>query len=167
MGGDVARMIARVVLNERAYGEDFNVVTAEHHSWREIAEIYKNNIGLQIQEVSLDDYCSICSPKQVMYDRMFSRVMDNKKILSITGLSQASFKSLSNGLAEELRVNRRELERLPPDIARNAKMDAMCGLVCIPDGDVRTRIAYLRIRFPVLDAVVRLAMLPKRIVSRI
>ena len=40
-GGDVGRMIARLVLNPVAYREAYSVCTSEHHTWGEIAEIYK------------------------------------------------------------------------------------------------------------------------------
>lgn len=53
---DVARLIAGLADNPAAMGEDFNVVTSETHTWREIADIYRRAIGLQVKEVSLEDY---------------------------------------------------------------------------------------------------------------
>ena len=39
-GGDVGKMIAKLLFNPKAYREDYNVATAEHNSWEEIAQIY-------------------------------------------------------------------------------------------------------------------------------
>lgn len=101
--GDVARMISSLVLNPKAYGEDFNVVTNESRTWHEVAEIYKKAIGLRLKEVDLDEFIGIYPQKyQILYDRMFNRVMDNSKILNISKLGQDSLISLDEGLSKEL-----------------------------------------------------------------
>ena len=55
-GGDVARMIAGLLFNERARGEAFTVATAEHHSWGEIADYYKAICNLEAVWVDKEDY---------------------------------------------------------------------------------------------------------------
>ena len=50
-GGDVAEMISRLLFNNRALGDDFNTVTAENHTWREVGEIYAKLLGLKYKHV--------------------------------------------------------------------------------------------------------------------
>ena len=106
--GDVAKMFAGILLNERAYGEAFTFATSENHTWGEIADIYKKLIGLEVVWVDKEDYCNIINPKspfvrwQLEYDRLFNRVIDNSKILKIAGIKQEDFTSLEDGLAREL-----------------------------------------------------------------
>lgn len=112
-GGDVAQMIARLLFNDRALGEAFSVCTAEHHTWREIAEMYKEICGVSYEAASTEDYVNIiagegASPEgkkgiryQLLYDRCFSRVMDNSKILAATGMKQEDLMPLRRGLETE------------------------------------------------------------------
>lgn len=114
-GRDVARMIARLVLNKAAYGEAFSAATAEHHSWKEIAEYYKKIIGLEYIAIDTEEFLTIRQDElithcrwQLDYDRCFERVMDNTKILNATGLKQSELTPLYDGL-------KRELEAIPKD----------------------------------------------------
>lgn len=54
--GDVAEMEKRLLFNEKALCEDFNVTTCEHHPWREIADYYKDIFGLKWHEDSEEAY---------------------------------------------------------------------------------------------------------------
>ncbi len=115
-GGDVARMIAGLLFNEKALGEIFTVATAEHHTWGEIAEYYKDLCSLDAVWVDKEDYIRILNPDpyavpvrwQLEYDRLFSRVMDNSKVLAATGMKQSELISLYDGL-------KREISRCPKD----------------------------------------------------
>lgn len=108
--GDVAKMIARLVLNEKAFKEIYTVCTAEHHSWGEIAEMYKKIGALKFITVDTDTYLNILAPgnshaeRQLTLDRYFDRIMDNSKILHITGMKQADFMPLDKGLEMEYRA---------------------------------------------------------------
>lgn len=107
--GDVAKMIARLIFNEKAYCEAYSVTTAEHHTWREVAKIYEKIGGLKIYEVSDDEYIKIITDssyapyayQQLWYDRCFDRIMDNSKILEATGMKQSELMSLEDGLKKE------------------------------------------------------------------
>ena len=94
----------------------------------DIAKIYEANCGMKYVAASIEDYLNIVGPGnkyarwQLMYDRMFSRVMDNRKVLEVTGLRQEDFTSLSDGL-------KREFDALPsgyvwPKTDINDRMDA-------------------------------------------
>ena len=101
--GDVAKMIAGLVLNEAAFGETYIVSTAEHHSWREIIGLYHEQIGLNVTPVPLKKYLNtIGRPWQIKYDRLYDRIVDNSKILAVTGMRQSDFMPLFEGLKNEL-----------------------------------------------------------------
>ncbi len=105
--GDVAKLMARLVLNPAAYGEPFTLATAEHRPWGEIAEYYRELIGLQVVPATTEDYLAILGSSkgawyQLAYDRLFERIVDNSKVLRVTGLQQADFMPLRRGLEQEL-----------------------------------------------------------------
>ena len=113
--GDVAKMFAGLLFNPKAYREAFTLATAEHHTWKEIAEYYKEIIGLKYVAVSTEDYLKIMGGSagagyQLAYDRMFQRIIDNSKVLRIAGLKQEDFMQLRDGL-------KKELSALPKDTA--------------------------------------------------
>jgi nucleoside-diphosphate-sugar epimerase len=108
--GDVAQMIAGLLFNERALCEAFSVCTAEHHPWHEVAEYYEDICGLKTVWVDKEDYLKIISPDkyarwarwQLDYDRLFDRVMDNSKVLEVTGMKQENLMKLYDGLKYEI-----------------------------------------------------------------
>lgn len=115
--GDVAKMISALVLNKKAMCEIYSVCTAEHHTWREIADIYAQIGGLKYITVDTDTFLDIIAPdnihsrQQLVYDRYFDRIMDNSKILKITGMKQAELMPLSEGLKMELDAFKPEKEQ--------------------------------------------------------
>ena len=109
-GGDVAEMLVRLIFNDAALCEDFNVTTSEHHKWGEIAEYYREIFGLESEWVSEEEYFISRNDApdwrqaviwQLHLDRLFNRVMDNTKILGITGMKQSELMTLYNGLEHE------------------------------------------------------------------
>ncbi len=109
--GDVAMMIARLLLNPAAYGETYTVSTAEHHPWQTVAEYYKELIGLEYETIPTEDFIEIMTKPgqsslgarwQLCYDRLFDRVVDNSKILNLTGMKQSELMPLYNGLEKVL-----------------------------------------------------------------
>ncbi len=115
--GDVAKMIAGLLWNDLSYMQRFTTATAEHNTWETVAEIYREIGGLRYEWIPQDDYLQLLSDGQqifastryqLLYDRLLNRIVDNHKILSVTGLSQESFTLLHDGLA-------REYSRLPKE----------------------------------------------------
>ena len=113
--GDVAKMIASIVCNEKAMGETYTVSTSEHHTWREIAEYYQDLIGLKYEiipaERFIDLWAGAKSPEnvnrihaewQLYFDRCFTRIIDNTKILDLAGMKQSELMPLYDGLKHEL-----------------------------------------------------------------
>lgn len=148
-GKDVAVMISRLVLNPMAFGEDFNVTTSETHSWREIAAIYQEVLGMKLVEVPLDWYSRLCNRYQVNYDRMVDRIVDNRKVLAATGMSQTDLALLSIALPEEL--NRFKICPIykQMNVRQNALMDRVCG-TRMPMSDLswKERIRYCCVKHP-------------------
>lgn len=107
--GDSARMMAALVLNEKAYGETYTIATAEHHTWQEVASMYQELIGLKYVTVDTETYMRLWSVSnspyaryQLFFDRLFDRVIDNSKILAASGLGQEALMPLYDGLKKEL-----------------------------------------------------------------
>ena len=131
--GDVAQMIAGILFNDRALGETFTVATAEHHTWEEIAEYYRDICNLQAVWVDQQDYlkCAvnnfdlnpICGSWQLVYDRLFDRIIDNSKILSVTGMKQENLMKLYDGLKYEISLCPKEFGASVADLPVNANMD--------------------------------------------
>jgi len=105
--GNTARMFCGLILNPAAYRECFTLATSEHHTWGEIAEYYKEIIGLEYVTSSVDDYVNILggsdgSRYQLVYDRLFPRIIDASKIMRVAGLKEADLMPLRRGLEKEL-----------------------------------------------------------------
>ena len=110
--GDVAKMLARLLFNPVAYREIYSVTTSEHHTWGEIAEYYRELCGLRAVWVPKEDYISILGGdneqatmlyrRQLEYDRLFDRIMDNSKILAATGMKAEELMPLYEGLKYEI-----------------------------------------------------------------
>ncbi len=109
-GGDAGRMIGSLLFHEEALGEAFNINSAEHRTWGEIADYYKDICGLQAVWVDMEDYLKILSPDpydcgkrwQLIYARLFDRIVDNSKVLRVTGLRQEDMMPLYDGLKMEI-----------------------------------------------------------------
>lgn len=108
-GGDVARMIARILFKEEAKREVYNVCSAEHRTWEEITAYYHDLIGLEAVWVDKEDYLKILSPEgkinvrwQLEYARLFRRITDNSKVLKLTGLKQEELTLMYDGLKLEI-----------------------------------------------------------------
>ena len=108
--GDVAHMIAGLLFNEKAICEAFTVATAEHHTWGEVADYYKDICNLDSVWIDKEDYIRLIDPDpfsngarwQLEYDRLFDRIMDNSKVLAATGMKQEKLMKLYDGLKYEI-----------------------------------------------------------------
>lgn len=164
-GRDVAMLIARLIGNAKAFEDDFNVVTDEWHTWREVAEIYHEEIGLEVAEVSLSEYEQITrSPYQIRYDRMFNRVLDNTKVLAATGTRREELTPLRVGLRRELAAFKKSPIYPWSDFSRLGRIDRVLGTrIPLAELSWAERVEYLRALHPGLE---RYAM-PLRQVKRL
>lgn len=147
--GDVARLVTQLVLNPTAFAEDYNVVTAEHRSWEEIATCYRDFLSLHVLETDLATYTKIVGrPYQIRYDRMFDRVLDNAKILTTTGSAQTDFIPVRKGLDLELSAFKQSPIIQYPDLALNARMDRAMGTrISLRGLPLKRKLRYWRERF--------------------
>ena len=120
-------MFARLMFNDKAYRETFTISTSEHHKWSEVADIYSKLIGSEFVWVDKMDYIKALSGGgeinkhiqwQLDYDRLFNRVIDNSKILSVTGMKGEELTTLEDGLSEML--NKVDLTTIKPGMASEA-----------------------------------------------
>ena len=126
-GGDAAKLIFKLILNPKAYKQDFNLATSENHTWREILDYYNEFIGTTVKEITLEQYIKIVNPWQTKYDRMFNRTLDNSKVLSVTGIEQKDFMSVYEGLKKELIEFKKHPFFAIKDIKQNALIDKFCN----------------------------------------
>ncbi|MBQ4050146.1 MAG: NAD-dependent epimerase/dehydratase family protein [Oscillospiraceae bacterium] len=129
--GDVAKMIARLLFKKHTMKERYTLATAEHQTWGEVAGYYREIGGLKPLWVDTETYLKMHSGSETIdphkrwqldYDRLFNRVVDNRKILEATGMKQSELMKVKDGLAYEL-------SRLPkgyvwPESKSNDMMDA-------------------------------------------
>lgn len=128
-GEDVALMISRLTNQSFSLGEIYNVCTSEHHTWSEIIDYYREVIpGITISDCELTLFEKKCgSYYQLVYDRMYDRIVDNSKILAATGLCQESFKSINEGIVQELSSylnSRKSINTFP---GYQARLDQLVG----------------------------------------
>ena len=79
--GDVAQMLAGLLLREETLGETYSACTAEHRTWGEIADYYRDICGLEAIWVDQEEYLPIIANParlqgarwQLEYDRLFDR----------------------------------------------------------------------------------------------
>ncbi len=107
--GDVSLQIARLLFREEAKGEAYSVCSAEHRTWGEIAEYYREFCGLESVWVDKEEYLRIIEPNieqrpgarwQLEVARLFDRITDNSKILELTGLKQEEMKPMRQAMKE-------------------------------------------------------------------
>lgn len=109
--GDTAKMFSGILFQPRALGQRYTFSTAEHRTWGEIAQYYHQVIGTQVCWADTKDYLRILtgSPQgyldakyQLLFDRLYDRVVDNAKVLRDAGLRQEEMTPLKEGLRREL-----------------------------------------------------------------
>ncbi|MBM7037692.1 NAD-dependent epimerase/dehydratase family protein [Vibrio ulleungensis] len=154
---DVAKMICGLLMNESAYENIFNVTTSESLTWREISNIYSEVIGLELREVSLDDFLKIeGNIWQVKYDRMFDRTCSNDKVLKATNLDITDLTLPTLGLKREL--ENIDLNNFKNSLGtfnrKNGNIDRILGIFRTPVNlNFRSYIQYLVGRVVILEVL--------------
>lgn len=105
--GNSGKLIAGLLFQKRALGEDFTVSSAQNLTWKEVADFYEELVGAKFRwtdtdEYSLDRYGTKTPPYILKYDRLFSREIDNSKILDVTGFSDSDFLPIKEGIKIEI-----------------------------------------------------------------
>ncbi len=108
--GNSGKLIANLLFKENAIGEAFTVYSGHGMTWGEIADAYAAETGVLINWVSDEEYLETFGEKKTkpsflirwLYDRKFNRDVTCTKILSVTGLKQTDFATVSEGIRAEL-----------------------------------------------------------------
>lgn len=106
--GNSGKLIANLLLKPETFGEAYTISTAQNLTWGEVAELYKEQFGLSVEWCDDAEFvraypCVEDLKKWVwLYDRKFSRDIDNTKVLRAAGLSEKDFRSIAEGLQIEL-----------------------------------------------------------------
>jgi len=107
--GNSGKLIAHLLFKPHTFGETYTVSTAQNLTWDQVAAIYHELIGLEVDWCSDEAFyeqhpCYLEKRKWILdCDRRFDRVINNEKILKATGLGASDFKPVAEGLAIELR----------------------------------------------------------------
>lgn len=111
--GNSGKLIAHLLFKKEALGEAFTVSSAQNLTWGEIAALYTELLGAKFRWVSTEEYLKAtnnCNYYALLYDRLFDRTIDNRKILKVTGLTPADFIPIKDGLQIELKKLKENLE---------------------------------------------------------
>lgn len=103
--GNTGRMIANLMFKEECMGETYMLSTGHRMTWREVAEVYSELIGLKVEWVPVEEYKQKRNKGGwgIMYDRNYDRAVDNAKILAATGLTADDFVPFKEGIRRELK----------------------------------------------------------------
>ena len=153
-GGDVARMIAGIVGNPIAFGEDYIVATSESLTWADVAEVYRERTGLSLIPCTMEQYeRAVGGHYQIWLDRMLDRRIDNAKVLEACKMASDEIMPVRERLASELDAFLTSGCTVLGSISPNARMDyalggfrSLCPLVRSRPG-FKTVVAYAVRRF--------------------
>ena len=123
--GNAGKMMARLALNEKAFGEAFTLSTGEKCTWGEIAGYYEEFLGAKFVWLDTKTYLEIATPNEIgdtwglKYDRLCDRTCDPSKLFAVTGLTKDDFMTVKDALKMELSMVAPDAvfyERLGPDV---------------------------------------------------
>jgi nucleoside-diphosphate-sugar epimerase len=105
--GNTGKLIANLLFKKETYKEAYTISTAQNLTWGEVAEIYSELIGVKFQWTDIDTYvesdsCIKNNIWALLYDRLYDRKIDNRKVLSATGLKREDFLSIKEGIKKEI-----------------------------------------------------------------
>ncbi len=102
--GNAGKMIANIMFNERCMGKTYMLSTGHRHTWGDIADIYTELLGLNVEWMPKDEYWAKFKGWKwpLEYDRGYNREVDPTEMLQDTGLTLDDFKSMKEGIREEL-----------------------------------------------------------------
>lgn len=114
-GVDVARMMAQVIGNSDALGEDYNLTGSQPVTWNDVLSLYidefERALGRRpaVSLLSLEAFCDASkSLSQVLYDRVYDRRFDPCKVSTMFDVSklEAPLPALAARLQSQLLAGR-------------------------------------------------------------
>lgn len=104
--GNSGKLIANLLCKPETFGQAYTISSAQNLTWGQVADIYTELLGVQIQWVDTQAYLQHyhkTDPYILLYDRLFDRKIDNSKVLAATGLTKEDFTPIREGIKIELR----------------------------------------------------------------
>lgn len=102
--GNSGKLIARVAVNPKTIGECYTISSGQNNTWGEVADMYKNLIGLKVKWVAEEEYIqNVADHFSYKYDRKYNRLIDATKVIDVTGLKKEDFTSIYDGIKTELK----------------------------------------------------------------
>ena len=110
--GNTGKLIGKLLLNEKAFGETFTISSGQNISWENLADIYREVFGIDTEWVSMEDFIKYGPDMSwnkwgLKYDRVLDRTVDVTKILKATGMKKENFKSIKEALIYEMNKSQR------------------------------------------------------------
>ena len=110
--GNTGKLIGKLLLNEKAFGETFTISSGQNISWGNLADIYREVFGLDTKWVSMEDFIKYGPDMSwnkwgLKYDRILDRAVDVTKVLKATGMKKEDFKSIKEALIYEMNKSQR------------------------------------------------------------
>lgn len=108
--GNSGKLIANLLFKPEAIGETFTIYSGHGMTWGEVADAYQKLMGLKIRWTDTEEYVNFYNTLRTrttpcwgwLYDRTYDRDIDCSKVLRVTGLTQADFTSVEEGIRIEL-----------------------------------------------------------------
>ncbi len=101
--GNTGKLIAHLLCKPETLGEAYTVTSGQNPTWGTIADWYTALCGVRFTWIDDDAYAQgEPDTYRLMYDRLFNRDVDNRKILAATGLTKDDFRPMQDAIREEL-----------------------------------------------------------------
>ena len=105
--GNTGKLIGKLILNEKALGETFTISSGQNITWGDLADIYREVLGISIEWVGMEDFIKNGPDMSgnkwgLKYDRLFDRTVDTNKVLKATEMKKEDFRSIKEALIYEV-----------------------------------------------------------------
>lgn len=158
-GEDVALCISSIIGRQQSLGETYNITTTESYTWGEILNVYisviKNKTGIQPKLKIIEKWNHHLggSHAQLIYDRLYNREFDNRKICAVANNINfnPSLQSIENCLSAFLSNPRFQTIGWTTEAARDRLTGEWTSLSEIKS--LKAKLKYIIIRLGLLRRV--------------
>ena len=105
--GNSGKLMGKLLMNEKALGEEYTISSGQNLTWGEMSDIYNEVFGIEIDWVSMEDFIKYGPDMSgnkwgLKYDRVLDRSVDVSKVLKDTGTKKEDFKPIKEALIYEI-----------------------------------------------------------------
>lgn len=103
--GNTGKMVANIMFKKECMGKTYMLSTGHKMTWDNVADVYRELLGLKLEWVSENEYDKIEGywKPGIDYDRSYDRYTDNSEMLKATGLTENDFVPFKEGIKSELK----------------------------------------------------------------